>query len=53
VNCRKAAGSEDLRSISNPTWKIQGTIDIPSSLDKVETAVLAASLETIDRSAHA
>ena len=29
--------------------KSTGTIEIPSSLDKVETAVLAASLETIDR----
>ncbi len=26
-----------------------GTIDLPSSLDKVETSILAASLETIDR----
>ncbi|NOZ77482.1 MAG: DNA primase [Euryarchaeota archaeon] len=29
--------------------KASGTIDIPSSMDKVETAILAASLETIDR----
>lgn len=29
--------------------KARGTIDIPSSLDKVETAILAAALETIDR----
>ena len=29
--------------------KSEGTIMIPSSLDQIETAVLAASLETIDR----
>ncbi|RLG22093.1 DNA primase, partial [Methanosarcinales archaeon] len=29
--------------------KVSGTIEIPSSLDKVETAILAAALETIDR----
>lgn len=29
--------------------KSNGSIDIPSSLDKAETAILAASLETIDR----
>jgi len=50
VSCRKVAGSEGLKSISNRIWEnLRGTIDIPSSLDKVETAVLAASLETIDR----
>lgn len=36
-------------NIKSNMGKSQGTIDIPSSLDKVETAVLAASLETIDR----
>lgn len=29
--------------------RVQGEIIVPSSLDKVETAILAASLETIDR----
>ena len=29
--------------------KSRGTIQVPSSLDKVETAILAAALETIDR----
>ena len=36
-------------NIKSNMGKSNGTIDIPSSLDKVETAVLAASLETIDR----
>ena len=36
-------------NIKSNIGKSMGTIDIPSSLDKVETAVLAASLETIDR----
>ncbi len=36
-------------NIKSNMGKSMGTIDIPSSLDKVETSVLAASLETIDR----
>lgn len=36
-------------NIKSNMGKSVGTIEIPSSLDKVETAVLAASLETIDR----
>ncbi len=36
-------------NIKSTSGKSNGTIDIPSSLDKTETAVLAASLETIDR----
>src|SRR3989337_243375 len=36
-------------NIKSNMGKSSGTIEIPSSLDKVETAVLAASLETIDR----
>ncbi len=36
-------------NIKSNLGKSLGTIEIPSSLDKVETAVLAASLETIDR----
>ncbi len=36
-------------NIKSNMGKSGGTIEIPSSLDKVETAVLAASLETIDR----
>jgi DNA primase len=36
-------------NIKSNVGKSIGTIDIPSSLDRVETAVLAASLETIDR----
>ncbi len=36
-------------NIKSNMGKSNGTIDIPSSLDRVETAVLAASLETIDR----
>ena len=36
-------------NIKSTGGKSNGTIDIPSSLDKTETAVLAASLETIDR----
>ena len=29
--------------------KVHGTIIIPSSMDNVETAIIASSLETIDR----
>jgi len=36
-------------SINSKAGKSFGNIAIPSSLDKIETAVLAASLETIDR----
>ncbi len=36
-------------SVSSKSGKAAGTITIPSSLDRVETAILAASLETIDR----
>lgn len=36
-------------NIKSTGGKSSGTIDIPSSLDKAETAILAASLETIDR----
>jgi len=36
-------------SISSKGGKTEGTITIPSSLDKVETAILAASLETIEQ----
>ena len=36
-------------NIKSNMGKSVGTIEIPSSLDKVETAVLASSLETIDR----
>ncbi len=36
-------------NIKSTAGKSNGSIDIPSSLDKTETAVLAASLETIDR----
>ena len=36
-------------SISSKGGRSAGTITIPSSLDRVETAILAASLETIDR----
>jgi len=36
-------------SINSKGGKSFGSISIPSSLDKIETAVLAASLETIDR----
>lgn len=36
-------------SINSKSGKSFGSISIPSSLDKIETAVLAASLETIDR----
>lgn len=35
--------------IGSKGGKSSGTITIPSSLDRVETAILAASLETIDR----
>ena len=36
-------------SIAPKAGKSTGTITIPSSLDRIETAILAASLETIDR----
>ncbi len=36
-------------NIESKVGKSRGTINIPSSLDKVETAILAAALETIDR----
>lgn len=36
-------------NIKSSGGKSTGTIDIPSSLDKAETAILGASLETIDR----
>jgi DNA primase len=36
-------------NISSKAGKTDGTIMIPSSLDKVETAILAASLETIEQ----
>jgi len=36
-------------NIKSIAGKSTGTISIPSSLDKIETSVLAASLETIDR----
>mgnify|MGYP000742917058 CR=1 FL=1 len=36
-------------STKSSAGKSIGTIDLPSSLDKIETSVLAASLETIDR----
>lgn len=35
--------------ITSSQGKSTGTITIPSSLDRVETAIIAASLETIDR----
>jgi DNA primase len=35
--------------VSSSGGKSNGTISIPSSFDKVETAILAAALETIDR----
>jgi DNA primase len=35
--------------ITSSNGKSSGTISIPSSFDKVETAILAAALETIDR----
>jgi DNA primase len=35
--------------ISSKGGKTDGTVTIPSSLDKVETAILAASLETIEQ----
>lgn len=35
--------------ITSSAGKSNGTISIPSSFDKVETAILAAALETIDR----
>lgn len=35
--------------LSTPSGKSRGKIRIPSSLDRVETAILAAALETIDR----
>ncbi|RMF90592.1 MAG: DNA primase [Methanobacteriota archaeon] len=36
-------------NISSKGGKTEGTITIPSSLDKVETSILAASLETIEQ----
>jgi len=36
-------------NIESRGGKSSGTIEIPSSLDKVETAILAAALETIER----
>ncbi|MFQ5892223.1 MAG: DNA primase, partial [Candidatus Methanofastidiosia archaeon] len=36
-------------NVNSKNGKASGTITIPSSLDKVETSILAASLETIDR----
>jgi DNA primase len=36
-------------NVDSKNGKSGGTINIPSSMDKVETAILAASLETIDR----
>ncbi|MBI5253130.1 MAG: DNA primase [Euryarchaeota archaeon] len=36
-------------NIESKGGKSKGTINMPSSLDKVETAILAAALETIDR----
>src|SRR5512136_3168102 len=35
--------------ISSSKGKSDGTVYVPSSLDQVETAILASSLETIDR----
>ncbi|WP_297549805.1 DNA primase DnaG [Thermococcus sp.] len=35
--------------VHNKAGKTYGTITVPSSLDRVETAILAAALETIDR----
>jgi DNA primase len=35
--------------ISSAKGRSEGAIDIPSSLDQVETAILASALETIDR----
>ncbi|MFQ6128366.1 MAG: DNA primase DnaG [Thermoplasmata archaeon] len=35
--------------VSSKRGRSEGTISIPSSLDQVETAILASSLETIDR----
>ncbi len=36
-------------NIESSAGKSRGTVQIPSSLDKTETAILAAALETIDR----
>jgi DNA primase len=36
-------------NIESRAGKSRGTIEIPSSLDKIETAILAAALETIDK----
>jgi DNA primase len=36
-------------NVESKAGKSGGTINIPSSMDKVETAILAAALETIDR----
>lgn len=35
--------------VSSSKGKSEGTVEIPSSLDQVETAILASALETIDR----
>jgi DNA primase len=35
--------------VSSKRGRSEGTVSIPSSLDQVETAILASSLETIDR----
>ena len=35
--------------ITSKKGKTEGTIEIPSSLDQVETAIMASALETIDR----
>jgi DNA primase len=35
--------------ISSSKGRSEGSVDIPSSLDQVETAILASALETIDR----
>tara|TARA_B100000315_G_scaffold208669_1_gene204109 strand:+ start:198 stop:1433 length:1236 start_codon:yes stop_codon:yes gene_type:complete len=36
-------------TIESKLGKSKGSVNVPSSLDKVETAILAAALETIDR----
>ncbi len=35
--------------VKSSNGKVSGTIEIPSSMDNVETAIIASSLETIDR----
>lgn len=35
--------------VKSSSGKVSGTIEIPSSMDNVETAIIASSLETIDR----